>query len=258
MSVQGGRDTKELFTGRSSYYSAGRPSYPGEVVSMLESRGMLKPGSEIADIGSGTGKLSGLFLKHGYRVHGVEPNHDMREESYRAFSGSELFSAVNGTAENTGLPDSSVDLVTAGQAFHWFDPAGAATEFRRILKPGGHVCLVWNDRSEGESESLNNAYEAICEKYGHGYHRSGSRAVGGSAIEGFFSEPPEVITLENKQDLDLNGFRSRYLSSSYAPGKGDIEFNDANREISEVFRRFQKEGVVTIRYDTLVYLGQIR
>ena len=101
----------------------------------------MTPASSLADVGSGTGILSELFLREGVRVYGVEPNREMREAGERLLSAYENFVSVEGRAEATTLEDASVDFVTPGQAFHWFDPAAARREFMRILKRGGWAVL---------------------------------------------------------------------------------------------------------------------
>ncbi|NMC78610.1 MAG: class I SAM-dependent methyltransferase, partial [Chloroflexi bacterium] len=114
----------------------------------------LTPQAVIADVGSGTGILSGLFLRNGNRVFGVEPNPPMRQAGERLLQAYPQFVSVASTAEQTPLPDHSVDFVTAGQAFHWFDAAQARQEFVRLLVPGGWVVLLWNERQVGTSPFL--------------------------------------------------------------------------------------------------------
>ena len=99
----------------------------------------LTENSEIADIGSGTGILARMFLDNGNRVVMVEPNDDMRHAGERLLSWYGRLDSVAATAEATGLSESSVDFVTVGQAFHWFDPVAAREEFTRVLRPGGRV-----------------------------------------------------------------------------------------------------------------------
>ncbi len=130
-------DPTRRFRGRAELYARHRPGYPGEVVTLLEDECGLRAGSVVADLGSGTGILAAMLLARGCRVFGVEPNADMRAEGARALAAQEGFVSVDGRAEATTLPDASVDLVTAAQAFHWFDRPRARAEFARILKPGG-------------------------------------------------------------------------------------------------------------------------
>ncbi|PYS30033.1 MAG: SAM-dependent methyltransferase, partial [Acidobacteria bacterium] len=116
--------------------------------------------SIIADIGSGTGILSELFLKNENQVLGVEPNAPMREAGERLLERYSKFKSIEGAAEATTLLDDSVDFVSAGQAFHWFDQKLARDEFSRILKPSGCVVLIWNERRIDSTPFLR-AYEQI-------------------------------------------------------------------------------------------------
>ena len=113
-------------------YDRGRPSYPVEAV-----RWALPDGAtRVLDLGAGTGKLTRAALDLGVAVVAVEPDDDMR-----ALVPTE---ALAGSAEQIPLPDASVDAVLVGQAFHWFDPARALPEMRRVLRPGGTMGLFWN------------------------------------------------------------------------------------------------------------------
>ncbi len=242
------------FTGRTGNYSRGRPGYPDEIIEYLIKEGAIGTGSLIADVGSGTGKLSRLFLKHGFNVKCIEPNPEMREQAQRDLMGFSTFISIDGTAENTGLPDHSVDLVTAGQAFHWFDPVASGKEFSRILKPGGKVALIWNDRVQS-SGSFNEEYERICSTYSNGYHKSGSMSLDRAAIGRFFGGKEKEHSMENSQKLDLNGIRERYFSASYAIGTEDARFDALIKEIESAYSRHQKDGYVTINHVTRLFLG---
>lgn len=134
----------ERFTSRVENYVKYRPSYPAEIVPFLAEKAGLASESTIVDVGSGTGISSALFLDHGYRVVGVEPNGAMRAAAERMLGENPRFTSINATAEATTLPDDSADLIIAGQAFHWFDQARARAEFARILKPNGMVALMWS------------------------------------------------------------------------------------------------------------------
>ena len=115
-------ESVERFTSRVETYAKYRPGYPVEIIDLLKRECGLTPESIVADIGSGTGKSSEPFLAHGNVVFGVEPNAAMRDVAERLFRDQPRFRSIKGSAESTTLPDSSVDLITAGQAFHWFDP----------------------------------------------------------------------------------------------------------------------------------------
>ena len=126
----------------------------------------LHPGSVIADIGSGTGISTQLLLSAGCEVYAVEPNREMREAAERILQGQAGFHSVDGTAEATTLPNQSVDLIVAAQAFHWFAPLPTRAEFDRILKPDGHVVLMWNARHLDSTPFLR-GYEALVHNLCH-------------------------------------------------------------------------------------------
>ena len=212
--------------------------------------------SIIADIGSGTGILCELFLKNGNRVFGVEPNHEMREAGERLLKKYSSFTSVEGTAEATTLPDGSFDFVTAGQAFHWFDREKARQEFFRILKPGGWIVLIWNERLTDTSAFLR-AYEELLQKYGADYAAVDLRNVDADAIAAFFS--PQPVTLrkfENRQAFDLDGVKGRLLSSSYTPEPGHPNYQPMLDALRAIFNQHNHNGKAAFDYVTLMYLGQ--
>src|SRR5579884_1615786 len=144
-------DPTGRFSGRAEDYARSRPRYPDAVLDALRRDIGLSPQTIVADIGSGTGILTEMFLRNGNVVYGVEPNPDMRRAAEQLLAGYHRFHSINGTAEQTTLPAGSIDLVTAAQAFHWFDAAAARREFRRILRPPYIVALLWNDRRKDGS-----------------------------------------------------------------------------------------------------------
>lgn len=212
----------------------------------------------VADIGSGTGFLAKLFLENGNHVFGIEPNADMRAAGDRLLEHYDRFKSMPGTAEQTGLADHSVDFVTAGQAAHWFDREGTRKEFLRILKPGGWIVLIWNDRVT-DATALLREYEQLIEDYGTDYAQV--RHAGLSTIEeiGAFFTPSKVLTrtFTNRQTFDYAGFEGRLLSSSYTPQKGHPGHDPMLAELRRMFDRYQQDGRVTMEYETRMYYSQI-
>src|SRR5215469_3361044 len=163
-------DAKQRFSNRVTDYARYRPSYPPELLDLLRMECGLQPEQNIADIGSGTGLLSKLFLENGNRVHGVEPNSEMRQAGEQILRTFQEFWSTAGSAEATTLKGSSVDFVTAGQAFHWFEASAARREFLRILRPPGWVVIIWNDRRM-EEKQLTCEYEELLDRFGIDYKR---------------------------------------------------------------------------------------
>ena len=153
-------DPTKRFSNRVENYIKFRPGYPGAIIDLSREECGLNRQSIIADIGSGTGILSELFLKNGNRVFGIEPNAPMRGAGEKILERYSNFTSINGAAEATTLSDNTVDFVVAGQAFHWFDQRCARAEFSRILKPSGWVILLWNERRIDSTPFLR-AYEQM-------------------------------------------------------------------------------------------------
>ena len=248
-------DPTKRFSSRVADYAKYRPSYPAEILELLSSAYDFSNRVAIADIGSGTGLLSRLFLDYGCRVIGIEPNLEMRLEGERQLAEFSRFSSIGGSAEATTLPDKSIDLITVGQAFHWFDRPASAAEFRRILKPRGRIVLIWNERRKRSSAFLK-AYEDLLLQFGIDYRDVDHSRIDLKTIRGFFRSPNiRARMIENSQVLDSAGLRGRLLSSSYTPGTNDPQRSPMLAALRVLFDRHADAGTVTIEYDTVVYIG---
>jgi SAM-dependent methyltransferase len=249
-------DAKQRFSNRVADYIRYRPGYPTEVITLLRSECNLRPGSVIADVGSGTGFLSELFLKNGNRVYGIEPNEAMRQAGEEYLASFDNFVSLNGSAEATTLEDASVDFVTAGQAFHWFEPAAARREFRRILKPDGWIVVLWNDRQM--DTPFASAYEDLLVKYGTDYTRVRESYPETPVIQAFFGAGTFTQrSLPNAQILDWDGLAGRLRSSSYAPQEGHPNYAPMMAELEELFRANQANRHVRMEYATHFYFGRL-
>ena len=248
-------DPTKRFSNRVAEYVRWRPRYPGALVETLSREHGLQPSHVIADIGSGTGILSELFLEHGNTVFGVEPNAEMRGAAESLLAGQKKFKSVAASAEATGLDASSVDWVTAGQAFHWFDADKAKREFKRILKPGGQVALIWNER-RADTPFLRE-YELLLNEFGTDYaqvqHRDGTKDM---RLEKFLSDL-RLHRFDNGQSFDYEGLKGRLLSSSYAPQSGHPKHEPMLKALRKLFDKHAAKGVVEFKYDTHVYVGKV-
>ena len=126
-------------------YDRGRPMYPFEAVRRLVREVRIQPESRVLDLAAGTGKLTGLLARLGAEVVAVEPVDAMRARLAEMLP---QVTALAGTAEAIPLEDDSVDAVTVGQAFHWFDGDAALAEIHRVLRPGKRLGLIWNVKDE--------------------------------------------------------------------------------------------------------------
>ena len=250
-------DSKERFSNRVENYVRYRPGYPAGVVDTLRSECGLTPESVVADIGSGTGKLTKLFLENGNTVYGIEPNARMREAGEEYLSGYARFRSINGSAESTTLPDASMDFIVAGQAFHWFDQEAAKAEFRRVLRPHGWAAIIWNDREKNATPFLRD-YEALLRSYGTDYAEVAQKYPENDPLEEFFGAGAcHAKSFANEQLFDFAGLRGRLLSSSYAPAEGHPRHEPMLAELRRIFDRHARDGHVTFKYAMKMYFAHI-
>jgi SAM-dependent methyltransferase len=249
-------DAKQRFSSRADDYIRYRPSYPAEALTVLRNECDLRPGHVVADVGSGTGFLSELFLKNGNRVYGIEPNEAMRKAGEEYLAAYDSFVSIDASAEATTLENGTIDFVTAGQAFHWFEPDAARREFQRILKPGGWVVVMWNDRQV--DSAFANAYEDLLVKYGTDYKRVRESYPEISTMREFFAGGAvSQRSVPNAQILDWDGLAGRLRSSSYAPLEGQSNYAPMMAALEELFRANQVSGQVRMEYSTHVYFGRL-
>lgn len=248
--------SSQRFNGRHTDYDRFRPGYPTELINHIESFATLNPGAEIADIGSGTGIFSSYFIDKGYSVTAVEPNDDMRAIAEQKLNAFKNFHSQSNQAENTGLPDHSINLITAAQSFHWFDLDRTIDEFRRILKPSGYVALIWNQRST--HEPFQKAYDAVIQTFAQDYDSVNHQTLEDSEYTQIFREGQfEHHTWPYQQSFDLDGLIGRMRSSSYCPPEISTAYSDLLKDINELFNRFQQQGQVAFNYKSSLLVGRI-
>ena len=243
------------FTNRVQNYLRYRPSYPRAIISLLELECGLNSASVVADMGSGTGFLSELFLENGNTVFGVEPNAEMRAAGEQILAKYSKFRSIDASAEDTGLADHSIDFITAGQSFHWFDRKAARAEFQRILKPDGWIAIIWNGFQSGKSEVID-GYTDVLARYGTDYKAVGCE-IADTHVDSFF-EPGAFrnARFAFQQVLDFEGYKGRVLSASYAPEPGHPNFAPLVAEVERIFNANKHDGKITFDYDTEMYYGQ--
>ncbi len=242
------------FSDRVTNYVRYRPSYPQTLVDTLISYCKLSDQSVIADIGSGPGTFSELLLNRHYRVTGVEPNKEMRETAEHQYSAKSNFSSVDGTSESTGLKDCSVDLITAAQAFHWFDLKKTREEFNRILKPDGSIAVIWNQRDL--SRPLQIEYDQMLRQHAAEYNRVNHMNITDDNVADFFSPGRvEKQVFPNAQQFDLDGFLGRINSASYTPKQNTAEYQDLEVVARRLFNKYKENETIVFEYQTSLYIG---
>ena len=248
-------DSTQRFSTRVEAYVKYRPSYPAAMLDFLASALAMGPAARVADIGAGTGILTALLAPRVARVWAVEPNAEMRGAARHQLQTVTNIEWQDGSAEATGLADGSVDLVTVAQAFHWFDRAAFKQECRRLLRPGGRVALIWNDRLT--DTPFLKAYEAGLRTYSGDYEEVNHRNLGEGDFQAFFEGEYRLDRFANRQLFDLDGVLGRLNSSSYAPVAGSQAHAAMTALIAREFARHAVDGVIAFNYDTLLYSGRV-
>ncbi len=248
-------DPQKRFSNRVKNYVKYRPKYPGIILDFIKHKLNLQNENIVADIGSGTGISSELFLKNGNTVYGVEPNKDMRETAEKLLKDYPNFISVNGTAESTTLKSKSIDFIVSAQSFHWFNLEKSKEKFLRILQPPGYVILLWNSRVNDASLFLSE-YEDLLLKYAIDYKQISHKNIDGKILDNFFNSY-EVRHFPNSQTFDFEGLKGRLLSSSYTPTKDHANYKPMIGQLKNIFERNNKFGKVEFIYNTELYFGRL-
>lgn len=247
-------DSTQRFGDRVDNYVKYRPGYPRDVLRFLTETKDFNSHWTVADIGSGTGISTALFLDNGNTVYAVEPNGPMRAKAEELLGSNPHFISIEGTAENTTLPPSSIDLIIAGQAFHWFTPIPTQKEFARILRPGGAIALMWNERQRSSPFEI--AYENLIQAYGTDYKEVNHSNITEKEIGAFFHPTPfQLKVAVNRQSFDWERLKGRLLSSSYIPLEQNDRYEKMMELLKEIFDTYQQDGVVYFDYQTKLYIA---
>jgi ubiquinone/menaquinone biosynthesis C-methylase UbiE len=256
MAKGGECDPTEKFTGLATLYEKARPGYPADALSAILSHCRLHRGSTLVDVGCGTGISSRAFAKLGLNVIGVEPNSDMRAV---AESCNEKLTDTSpiyrlGKAEATELASDSAEAVAAAQAFHWFLPQEALIEFRRILKPGGWVILLWNERQE--DDSFTKSYGDLVRTIPRASGLEADRSKAGTLLlnSELFVNAAQ-LNFPNEQILNETGVIERAFSSSYAPRQAD-KAEELTKSLKNLFKKHAHLDQVVLKYILYAYLAQ--
>jgi SAM-dependent methyltransferase len=198
-------------------YGRYRAGFPPALFDRLKTFGVGLRGQRVLDLGTGTGTLARGFALRGCHVTGLDPSIPLTEEAKRLDREAEVsVSYVIAKAEQTGLPDASFDVVTAGQCWHWFDRPRAAQEVRRLLLPRGHLVIAHFDWIPLPGNVVD-ATEKLIEQHNHEWTMGGgrgmySRWLGDVAIAGF--QDIETFSFDLFAPYSHEAWRGRIRASS--------------------------------------------
>lgn len=251
----------DRFSNRADDYARYRPSYPATAIDAILA-GLGEPtGLTVADVGAGTGISSRLIADRGATVWAIEPNATMRDAA--KFHPQVKF--CNSTAEQTGLPDSCVNLVLCCQSFHWFQPENALAEFHRILQPQGRVALMWNERNREDAltkqytDAIRQAIDPQCFEH---FDRKVSQALELQQSPLFENYSSQVFT--HSHPLDRLGLVGIALSASYVPKSG-AAYEQLMVDLQQLYEQWAQNAgeepgkeTVHLSYRTHLYLANAR
>ena len=245
-------DPITIFTHKAKKYARYRWDYAPEAIRFIIEKAGINSVSAVADIGAGTGVLTREFIGGVGMIYAIEPNPEMRAFAEKEFSGIAGCHVLDGRAESIPLPDDTIDLVTAAQAVHWFEPHAARREFQRILKHRGWLAILRNygvDQDLGEA--LQDIFPAECD--------TEASMVGKREPREFYYQRGEYQkkTYPIASKLSWDAFLGALSTTSYAPDEGTSAYNQFETLARDVFSRFRKGDVVEMNGVTEVYLGQI-
>jgi SAM-dependent methyltransferase len=246
----------ERFSSRVDAYQKYRPDYPESLLIEIQKQAELGSTAVIADFGSGTGIFTQQLLQAGYEVFGVEPNGEMRAAAEATLSALPRFNSIDGSAENSHLASASIDLITAAQAFHWFNTDATKQEFRRVLKADGKLALIWNKRKV--SQPFQQTYDAILRELAPEYGKVNHMNLSASDLESFFTTGSmQRYVFDHSQRLDFAALMGRLKSSSYCPDENSPQFIPLATELLSLFDQYAVDGAIEFEYDTELYLGPV-
>ena len=243
-------DTVARFNERAQDYARYRPSYPSEAIdAIFEGLGAPKR-LHVVDVGAGTGISMRLLAERGADVLGIEPNDEMRAVAEAA--GLNVRSGMAGALD---LASASVDVVACFQAFHWFAVAETVAEFVRVLRPGGRIAVVFNERDDKDPFTLSfgTIVDGCRDRMAIAGFRNGSQIIS-DLLAGPGLSGARLQSYRNSQYFDYDALLGRVRSTSYAPREGQ-EYDKMTADLKSLFERFASDGEIEMVYRTDVYLA---
>lgn len=250
------QDSIRRFSYRAKNYDRFRPNYPATLIEFLRASIPLQADHVIADIAAGTGIFTQQIAAWGNPVYVVEPNRYMRQIALRRLAAFDRCIFLDGTAESTGLPDDSIDVIVSAQAFHWFDLAKTKTEFKRVGRNSLRVAIVWNLRNTYSRFEVE--YEAFIRRYAVDYLNVSQRKMNTADVLSFFAPTIPVYRVFGHVDfLTHEQLRGRTCSYSFMPDERSPILPEVLDSLATLFETYQEAGEVRLSYKTRLFVGTI-
>jgi SAM-dependent methyltransferase len=245
--------TRHIYTTKAEKYARYRWDYAPEAIQILLALPSFNAGATIADVGAGTGILSRHLSGRARRVIALEPNQEMRIQASRQQAGHPDYLITGAAAEALPLADHCVDLITAGQAVHWFQPGPTKTEFQRVLKADGRLVFI---RNHGTDPELQNALGAL-EIAENGIEPERCLPPGIAIPISYYLAEYETFSLPFVITQDWEEFLGGLLSASYMPDEDAPGYPNLERTARAVFERFSWQGRLEVKGATELSVGKM-
>jgi ubiquinone/menaquinone biosynthesis C-methylase UbiE len=248
-------DTKKVFSTKAEKYAKYRWDYAASAIETIISLTQMSIHSTIlADIGAGTGILTRHFVGKAQKIHAIEPNFELRQILTRELGALLSISVVDGCAEDTGLPDHFVDVITVAQAIHWFDPEPARREMMRILKADGWLVLI---RNHGTNSAPNKAVQSLMtEEYGANLSIVTGRPKEQPARFYFGNDDFQTFVFPFAFQQGWDEFLGTLTTVSFMPDEDHPLFPKLETQAKEVFSQYSSDGYWKVEGETELLIGR--
>jgi SAM-dependent methyltransferase len=243
-----------LYTNKAEKYAQYRWDYQDEAIQAIIEKAGLSASSVVADVGAGTGILTRHFVGRVRQVYAIEPNHEMLHEARKRLGGLPSCILVENCAEATGLPDESVDLICAAQAIHWFTPEPTQREFRRILKPGGWLAIIWNTNT---ASPVSAALQSISTP-AYGVQTVHAAPAVNLPPETYFGGAPfERLKWSFSYEQTWEAFFGALCSASFVPEETHPLYPHFEQAAREIFQQHSQGDRLMMGGETHLLIGKI-
>jgi ubiquinone/menaquinone biosynthesis C-methylase UbiE len=247
------RDSTRLYSKKAIIYANSRPDYAPGAFTAFQNVAKLPRQSVVLDVGSGTGMLTRHLLHHFDTVYALEPTQEMRKVAEKDLNDHPGFHSLNGMAEDIPLPDHSVDLVTVGQAIHWFQPVAALAEFQRVAQPNTWLLLA---HIKSLDETLNKAIGEIF-KDEYGCLPLDEHPPSNQVPNSFYFADGKHDTLQfpHTSEESWERFLGGISSAAYAPDRAHPRYGKFVHAVREIFDDFSQRNLLKWKIATEISFG---
>ena len=246
-------NTKTVYSTKAEKYAKYRWDYAAGAIEAIFEITRLSAQSALADVGAGTGILTRHFVEEVQTLYAIEPNRELRQilETWALFPS---VSVINGSAENTTLPDGSVDVITVAQAIHWFDPEPTRRELMRILKKDGWLVLL---RNYGTNKTQNEAIGCLMtEEYGADFSVGHQQGKVDPARFYFTKDGYQKLTFPFHFNQSWDEFIGALTTASFMPDEDHPLIKKLEAKAREIFSQHSQGGYWRVEGETEVLIGQ--